>query len=156
MGFEGRLCEGFGLYGPQEAFGQARFTSNPRENRFTRAFPNSAYCLVWVHGMPGMPGTPGMLGMPGMRGMPGMPGVPGMDLGPWASWALWAQRALGPLGSLGPLGPFGPIGPLAGGPRSLDIQVWGEVAISHPYYACLWMCWREAVPVRVPCMQQGA
>ena len=29
MGFEGDLCEGFGLYGTQEAFGQARFPPNP-------------------------------------------------------------------------------------------------------------------------------
>ena len=29
MGIEGDLCEGFGLYGAQEAFGQARFPPNP-------------------------------------------------------------------------------------------------------------------------------
>ena len=29
MGFEGDLCEGIGLYGAQEAFGQARFPPNP-------------------------------------------------------------------------------------------------------------------------------
>ena len=29
MGFEGDLCEGFGLCGAQEAFGQARFPPKP-------------------------------------------------------------------------------------------------------------------------------
>ena len=29
MGFGGNLCEGNGLYGTQEAFGQARFPPNP-------------------------------------------------------------------------------------------------------------------------------
>ena len=29
MGFQGDLCEGIGLYGTQEAFGQARFLPNP-------------------------------------------------------------------------------------------------------------------------------
>ena len=41
MGFEGDLCEGNGLYGTQEAFGQARFPPNPLTKWFYRDFPIS-------------------------------------------------------------------------------------------------------------------
>ena len=40
MRFEGDLCEGFGLYGAQEAFGQACFPQNPFKNDFTGILPD--------------------------------------------------------------------------------------------------------------------
>ena len=39
MGLDGDLCEGIGLYGAQEAFGQAGFPPNPLKKYFTRIFP---------------------------------------------------------------------------------------------------------------------
>ena len=41
MGLEGDLCEGIGLYGVQEAFGQARFPPNPPKKLFYMDFPHS-------------------------------------------------------------------------------------------------------------------
>ena len=38
MGFEGDLCEGFGLYGAQEAFGQARFPPQPSKKIVLQGF----------------------------------------------------------------------------------------------------------------------
>ena len=39
MRFYGDLCEGIGLYGAQEAFGQARFPQTLPENHFTGISP---------------------------------------------------------------------------------------------------------------------
>ena len=41
MRFCGDLCEGIGLYGAQEAFGQAHFPPNPARKSFYRDFPIS-------------------------------------------------------------------------------------------------------------------
>ena len=41
VGVEGDLCEGFGLCGTQEAFGQARFPPNPLKKWFYRDFAQS-------------------------------------------------------------------------------------------------------------------
>ena len=42
MRFHGDLCEGNGLYGTQEAFGQAHFLPNPTRKTFYKDFPISA------------------------------------------------------------------------------------------------------------------
>ena len=52
MGFGGNLCEGIGLYGAQEAFGQAHFPPNPARKSFYRDFPISRK-------IPGPPWAPG-------------------------------------------------------------------------------------------------
>ena len=55
MGFEGDLCEGFGLYGAQEAFGQAHSSPNPPRKSFYKDFPISRknpWAPLALHGDP--------------------------------------------------------------------------------------------------------
>ena len=53
--FEGDLCEGIGLYGIQEAFGQAHFPPNPTRKSFYKDFPisrKSPWAPLALHGDP--------------------------------------------------------------------------------------------------------
>ena len=69
MRYYGNLCEGIGLYGTQEAFGQARFPPNPLKKWLYRDFPHSrglvggpprglVGCLLSLCGPMGLFGVP--------------------------------------------------------------------------------------------------
>ena len=84
--FYGDLCEGIGLYGTQEAFGQAHFPPNLAGKAFCKVFPIS-------------------------RKKPWPPWAPWIPLGPGALWAQGAQWAIWAQGALWALGPFWLKGP---------------------------------------------